>query len=383
MSRPSGPGRRLRVGLVCPYALDVPGGVQQQVLGLAAQLRGAGHDVRVLAPGGLPEDAYGLPAEHFTSSGTPLGVRWNGSVAPLALGPLAAARARRWVAAQPLDVLHLHEPLAPSSSLHALGAARTPVVATFHAATPRSRALRLAGTALAATLDRIDAGVAVSETARAVVADHLDREVVVVPNGLDTSAYGRAEPVVPPDPARGPRLLFLGRGTEPRKGLGVLLRALPALRAAHPGLEVLVAGPGHRALPAGCRDLGLVPESEKRSLLHDVDVFVAPHTARESFGIVVLEAMASGVPVVASDLAPFVDLLGGAGDPAGWLFPRGDAAALADAVGQALREGRGGRAARARLRARRFDWSVVGPQVLAVYADVLDRPDVGRAGGVS
>ena len=396
MSRLAGPARRLRVGLVCPYALDVPGGVQQQVLGLAAHLRGAGHEVRVLAPGALPDEAYGLGPEHFTSAGAPLGVRWNGSVAPLALGPLAAARTRRWVAAQALDVLHLHEPLAPSSSLHALAAARTPVVATFHTATPRSRALRLAGSALAGTLDRIDAGVAVSETARTVVTGHLGREVVVVPNGLDASAYGSAavdtaeridgRAATPARGADAPRLLFLGRGAEPRKGLDVLLRALPALRREHPGLEVLVAGPGHRALPAGCRDLGLVPEAEKRALLQAVDVFVAPHTARESFGIVVLEAMASGVPVVASDLAPFVDLLGGPGDPAGWLFRRGDAAALAVAVGEALREGRGARAARARLRARRFDWSVVGPQVTDVYARVLDGPAERRAtatGGAS
>ena len=151
--RPGGPGARaLRVGLVCPYALDVPGGVQNQVLGLAAYLRRAGHDVRVLAPGALPRDAYGLEPGRFTSAGAPLAVRYNGSVAPVALGPLAAARSRRWVTTQAVDLLHVHEPLAPSASLHALGAACTPVVATFHTATPRSRALRIAGSALAGAL---------------------------------------------------------------------------------------------------------------------------------------------------------------------------------------------------------------------------------------
>ncbi|SDU87425.1 Phosphatidylinositol alpha-mannosyltransferase [Microlunatus sagamiharensis] len=363
------PRRPLRVGLVCPYALDVPGGVQAQVLGLAAHLGGAGHDVRVLAPGGLPEDAHGLDPARFASAGAALGVRYNGSVAPVAPGPLALARTRRWVAAQAVDLLHVHEPLAPSTSLHALRAARSPVVATFHTATPRSRALRLAGTALAGAVDRIDAGVAVSPTARAVVAAHLDRDTVVVPNGLDVAAYAPGERV--PGRDGPPRLLFLGRTDEPRKGLDVLLAALPALRREHPGLEVLVAGPGRRTLPEGCRALGLVSEDEKRALLHAVDAFVAPHTARESFGIVVLEAMAAGTPVVASDLTPFVDLLGGAADPAGWVFARGDASDLARAASAALGEGRGNRTARAQALAQRFDWSVVGPQLVEVYAGVL------------
>ncbi|SEQ46468.1 glycosyltransferase family 4 protein [Microlunatus flavus] len=370
--------RPLRVGLVCPYALDAPGGVQQQVLGLGAWLRGAGHDVRVLAPGGLPEEAYGLEESRFTSAGAALGVRYNGSVAPVAPGPLAAARTRRWVAAQAVDLLHVHEPLAPSTSLHALAAARSPVVATFHTATPRSRALRIARNALGGAVDRIDAGVAVSPTAREVVTRHLDRDTVVVPNGLDVAAYaagpGRPESA-PWGP--GPRLLFLGRSGEPRKGLDVLLAALPALRRAHPGLEVLVAGPGRQHLPAGCRSLGLVGEDDKRALLRGADVFVAPHTARESFGIVVLEAMAAGVPVVASDLPPFVDLLGGPGHqgepdgPGGWVFPRRSADGLAAAVSAALAQGRGARTRRAQQLAQRFDWSVVGPQVVEVYDRVL------------
>ena len=365
--------RPLRVGLVCPYALDVPGGVQNQVLGLAAYLRQAGHDVRVLAPGGLPDEAYGLEPARFTSAGAAVGVRYNGSVAPLALGPLAAARSRRWVAAHAVDLLHVHEPLVPSASLPALAASRAPVVATFHTATPRSRALRLARSALSGAVDRIDARIAVSPTAREVVVGHLGRDTVVVPNGLDVAAYTRGVPGRACEGRVGgpPRLLFLGRGGERRKGLDVLLAALPALRRAHPDLEVLVAGPGPRSLPPGCRNLGLVDEDDKRALLRSADVFVAPHTARESFGIVVLEAMASGVPVVASDLPPFVDLLGGADDPAGRLFRRGDPDALAAAVSAALAEGRGRRTARAQRLAHRYDWSVVGPEVLGVYTQLL------------
>ena len=168
--------------------------------------------------------------------------------------------------------------------------------------------------------------------------------------------------------------MFLGRTDEPRKGLDVLLDALPAIRRAEPDLEVVVAGEGHQPLPPGCRRLGRVSEAEKVALLSSADVFVAPQRARESFGIVLVEAMASGVPVVASDLAPFVDLLGPAAPgtaTAGRVFPAGDPAALARAVVDELRRPDPARTRRARRRARRYDWSAVGAEIEQVYRTVL------------
>ncbi len=364
MSRP------LRVGLVSPYSFDHPGGVQNHVLGLAEHLLEQGHEPFVLGPG-HPE----LPAVlagRFTSAGSGVPVRYNGSVARVRFGPGSAARARRWLAAGGFDVLHVHEPLTPSVSILALWSAEVPVVATFHTATPRSRSMQLAGTVMRGTVAKLDAGIAVSEPAARVVRRYLDRDPQVIPNGFryaDFSAAGCAD-----GRWRGggrPRLVFLGRVEEPRKGLGVLLAALPAVRAVHPDLEVVVAGRGDRALPGWVRRETSVSDRQKAVLLAGADVFVAPHTARESFGIVLLEAMASGAPVVASDLPAFCSLLEPGDGSVGRLFPAGDAEALAGALLDVLRSQDAGEVERARRHARRFDWAVVGPAVEEVYHRVL------------
>jgi len=372
----------LRVGLVCPYSLDRPGGVQNHVLGLAAHLRDAGHEPFVLGPGTANHLADADLARRFTSAGPAVPVPYNGSVARVNFGPVTAARVRRWLAGG-FDVLHLHEPVTPSVSLLALRAATVPVVATFHTATPRSRSMQLAGGVLRGAIDKIDARVAVSEPARRVVTRYLHRDAAVIPNGF------RAADFTPPQPRptrwRGgdrPRLVFLGRVQEPRKGLDVLLAALPAILAARPDLEVVVAGHGHRPLPPPVRRESEVSDARKAELLASADVFVAPHTARESFGIVLLEALASGAPVVASDLPAFTALLQADGtDPRralGTVFPAGDSRALAAAVTAVLDRPDAARAVRGWQHAQRFDWASVGPEVVEVYQSLVD-PLVGLA----
>ena len=375
MNRQASGGRPLRVGLVCPYSFDHPGGVQNHVLGLAAHLREHGHAPAVLGLG-TPELTPAL-AGRFTSAGVAVPVRYNGSVARVRFGPRSAARVRRWLAAGDFDLLHVHEPITPSISLLALWAAEVPVVATFHTATPRSRSMQLAGSTLRGTVEKLDAGIAVSEPARRVVQRYLGRDPLVIPNGF---SYGEfATGAQSGSGWRGghrPRLVFLGRVEEPRKGLDVLMAALPAVRAVHPDLEVVVAGRGHRALPSWVRRETSVTDGEKAALLAGADVFVAPHTERESFGIVLLEAMASGAPVVASDLPAFAALL--EHDPAdphrgmGALFPTGDADALAAALLAALDARDAIRTERGRRHARRFDWSLIGPSVVEVYRSVLE-----------
>ncbi|HEY5783591.1 MAG TPA: glycosyltransferase family 4 protein [Microlunatus sp.] len=370
----------LRIGLVCPYSFDRPGGVQNHVLGLARALRELGHHPAVLAPGDLPALD---PELDFTSAGPALPVPYNGSIARVSFGPVTAGRVRRWLRDGEFDLVHLHEPITPSISLQALGFAETPVVATYHTATPRSRTMQVAGDALRRLIEKIDAGIAVSEPARDVVVRHLGRDPLVIPNGFDHASFLADPP--PVGPWRGgdrPRITFLGRLDEPRKGLPVLLAALPAIRAAIGEVEVCLAGhgtpPARAAALKGCRVFGGIDETAKRDLLARTDVFVAPQVARESFGIVVLEALAAGAEVVASDLPAFVDLLRGPeGHALGGLFRRGDAADLAAAVAAVLRDDVR-RQPNARSQTLRYDWARVAPAIAQVYAAVAS----GSAGSI-
>jgi len=366
--------RPLRIGLVCPYSFDTPGGVQNHVLGLARHLRDAGHQPYVLAPGEPARALRAVDRDHFTTAGTAIPVRYNGSVARVNFGPLSAARVRRWLTSHDFDLLHIHEPITPSIAVLALWAADVPVVTTFHTATPRSRTMQLAGRSLRAAIEKITAGIAVSESARSVVVQHLGKDAVVIPNGFTLADFPGASPATGRWRGGGqPRLVFLGRLDEPRKGLDLLLDAAPAIRSRYPGVDIVVAGQGSRSLPPWCRSVGTVTDEEKSVLLAGADVFVAPHRERESFGIVLLEAMASGAAVVASDLPPFADLIGHPADgpSRGELFPTGDAAALAAAVLRTLDRPDPARTERARLTAQRYDWSVVGAAVRSVYSAAL------------
>jgi phosphatidyl-myo-inositol alpha-mannosyltransferase len=374
------PRTSLRVGMVCPYSFDVPGGVQNHVLGLARYLRQAGHRPYVLAPGELGAATEGLDVEEFVSVGTAMPVRYNGSVARVNFGPLSAARVGRWLRKGRFDVLHIHEPITPSISLLALWAAEQPVVATFHAATPRSRSMQLAGGVLRGAIEKIDAGIAVSESARNVVVQHLGRDAVVIPNGIEFDDFARWRPSTGPGqlagsprPSDHPKLIFLGRLDEPRKGLDVLLTAVPLIMKTRPDLDVIVAGQGNRPLPEWCCSLGMINPEAKIALLNSADVFVAPHLARESFGIVLLEAMASGVPIVASELPSFLDVLGSPQGEGrlGEVFAAGDPDALAASVLRVLDQPNPVRTLRAQEAARRYDWSAVGATVVAVYRAAL------------
>lgn len=372
----------MRIGLVCPYAYDVPGGVQYHVRDLADYFIAQGHDVSVLAP--VDDDARSLPA-YVTSCGRSVPVRYNGSVARLTFGPVTSSRVSRWLEEGDFDVLHLHEPVTPSASLMALWASSEPVVATFHTSNIRSRAMHAANPLLRPSTEKIRARIAVSEEARGTVRRHLGGDAYIIPNGVDTSRFAPDGAVTrwTGTPER-PTLAFLGRIDEPRKGLAVMVAAVPAILDAVPGARLVVAGPGEvdeiaeRLDPrvrAATEFLGAVSEDDKVALLRSADLYVAPHTGGESFGIVLVEAMAAGAPVVASDLKAFSAVLGPA--PAGCTFPVGDSAALAHAVINLVASSE----ERARLRelglkrARSFDWGVVAERVMAVYETVIEGAD--------
>ncbi|CAM5245036.1 GDP-mannose-dependent alpha-(1-2)-phosphatidylinositol mannosyltransferase [Streptomyces narbonensis] len=314
----------------------------------------------------------------MVSAGRAVPVPYNGSVARLNFGFLSAARVRRWLHDGTFDVVHIHEPTSPSLGLLTCWAAQGPIVATFHTSNPRSRAMIAAYPILQPALEKISARIAVSEYARRTLVEHLGGDAVLIPNGVDVDFFARAEPK---KEWQGETLGFIGRIDEPRKGLPVLMRALPRILTERPGARLLVAGRGDEeeavaSLPAEMRSrvefLGMVSDEDKARLLRSVDVYVAPNTGGESFGIILVEAMSAGAPVLAADLDAFAQVLdqGGAGE----LFANEDADALADAAIRLL----GDEARRAELSARgsshvrRFDWSTVGADILAVYETVTD-----------
>ena len=362
----------MRIGIVCPYAWDVPGGVQAHIRDQAETLIEMGHDVSVITP---VEDPDALPP-YAVDGGRPRPVPYNGSVARLTFGVKATARVRRWIREGGFDVLHVHEPLAPSLGVLACWAARGPIVATVHSSIERSRVL-VTGYYLAQTaLEKISALVAVSEHARRTIVDHLGGDAVLIPNGVRVDHYEGAQPL---RTWEGPAIGFLGRMDEPRKGLPILLEAFAGIRTRVPGATLVLIGPGDpddvladvpEDVRVGIVPLGRLDEGAKARALASLDAYVAPNTGGESFGIVLLEAMAAGAPVIASDLDAFARVLDGG--RCGALFPVGDAAALEETVVDLL----GDPAARAELvaagsrRVTAYDWRTVAGDLIDVYASV-------------
>lgn len=365
----------MKVGLVCPYDWTSPGGVKAHVHDLAVTLQRFGHDVSVLAP--VDDATY--PLESFVvDGGKPVSVPYNGSVAKVNFGPVSASRVRRWVKDGDFDVLHVHEPASPTLSVLACWAATGPMVATWHSSQERSRALSAAYYLMQTAMEKISARIAVSEAARQTLVKHLGGDAVLIPNGVMCSDYEGAVPL-PGYPRSAPTLFFIGRIDEPRKGLQVLLSALPRIAQTHPGVEVLVAGPGDQEEAAEqlnpqmrdrVRFLGRVSDQDKVAAFASADIYVAPNTGGESFGIVLLEAMAAGTPVVASNLEAFARVLDGG--RAGEMFLSEDPDSLAETVLNVLAR----QARRTELieigheRALQFDWNVVAREVEQVYESV-------------
>lgn len=362
----------VRIGMVCPYSLDVPGGVQNHVRDLTASLRTLGHDVSVLAPGSDDRGRTGV-----VSAGRAVPLRYNGAVARVTFGPTAMARTARWLRDGDFDLLHVHDPATPSASLMALSLSSVPSVATFHTSISRSRALAVAEPLIRPALEKLSARISVSEHARTVVRRYLGGDSAVIPNGLFVGSFCRRRR--PRDAGDAPTLLFLGRFGERRKGLPVLLDAFVDVLHQRPDARLVVAGAGDTDVVRPRLDpvvaarvdlLGQVDDETRAALLADADVYVAPHTGGESFGIVLVEALAAGVPVVASDIPAFSSIL----DSGRWgvQFHNRDARGLAKTVLRLLEDpDRDRRADCAREHVSRYDWAEVTPQVLAVYDDVL------------
>jgi phosphatidylinositol alpha-mannosyltransferase len=306
-------------------------------------------------------------------------IPYNGSVARVQFGLVSAARVRRWLRDGAFDVVHVHEPAPPSLSLLTLMIHDGPLVATFHAATVRSRFLAMFENALQPFMEKLSGRIAVSPAARKVIVEHLDADAVVIPNGVDVAHYGDAVPL-PGYPRPGTTIGFIGRYDEPRKGMDLLIEALDELAPSRPELRLLVAGRGEAddfldrlppALAGRVILLGQVTEGDKARMLRSVDIYCAPNTGQESFGVILLEAMSARAPIVASDLEAFRRVLAGGavGRPAGELFAVGDATDLALKLALLLDNPtrRAELAAAGYRAAAPYDWNVVVHSILRVY----------------
>ena len=357
--------------MICPYSFDAPGGVQAHVVDLSQELRRRGHTVRILAPG-RPENAP-IPGMTLTGPGVP--IPYNGSVARLSFGPATWRATRQWLKEEPLDVLHIHEPNAPGVGMFALAMSSGPITATFHTSTTGSLVLGAFDGALAPVLEKIRGRIAVSTLARRWQMEALGSDAVEIPNGVDVSAFAGVDTAA--ETSDVPSVAFLGRYDEPRKGMQVLAAAMPSVLRHVPDLRLRIMGDGdERALRArlpaelDVEFLGRVDDARKAAVLAAADVYCAPNTGGESFGIVLVEAMAAGTAVVASDIDAFRRVLRD-GD-CGELAAVGDPDALAASLTAVLTD----RARRDHLRVRaseavrEFDWPVVADRVIRVYETI-------------
>ena len=361
--------RKLRIGIVCPYSWDVPGGVQNHIRDLAEFLINNGHYVEVLAPA---IESCDLP-DYVVSAGRAVSIPYNGAVARVLFGVVANSRVRSWIHEGNFDLLHLHEPAIPSLSLLACWAGEGAMVGTFHAAAKYQKAIVAIGPILEPVIEKLSARIAVSESARLTLTAHLETDAIVIPNGIYADNYrdGSAH-----DEWQGNTIGFLGRFEEDRKGLPVLLDALPIISRFIPDIRILIAGPGDSEevlekvdpqLRNRVEFLGKISEEDKADFLASVSLYIAPNTGGESFGIILAEAMAGGAAVVASDIPAFADVLGNG--EFGALFESENSENLAKVIIDLLRDDqkRKDLATAGAKHAQRFDWSQVGEEIFEVY----------------
>jgi phosphatidylinositol alpha-mannosyltransferase len=363
------PLAKKRIGIVCPYGWDTPGGVQSHVGDLAEYLIAQGHFVSVLAPV-INEEA--IP-DYVISAGRPISIPYNGAVARILFGPLAFARVKQWIGNGNFDLLHLHEPAIPSISLLACWASEGPLVGTFHAASTRQKIAFAITPFIEPVIEKLTARIAVSEAARETLQIHLDTDAVVVPNGIYAKRFSDAHT----DPRwSGNTIGFMGRFEENRKGLSVLIEALPLIIEKIPDIRVIVAGPGNPATILEDMDphlrqrftfLGRISEQDKANFMSSVSIYVAPNTGGESFGIILAEALAGGASVLASDIPAFDSLLGHG--KYGSLFQSENAQDLAKRAIELLNNPdlRTAIAKAGREYAQSFDWDVVAERIYDVY----------------
>jgi len=382
----------MKIALVTPYDYPYPGGVTEHIRYLDREFRRLGHDTRILAASTTEQE--GLPDHVIKIPGEVLPVPINGSTARLMLSPDLNRRVEEILRDERFDVVHLHEPEAPLLSWTVLSHSQAVNVGTFHAYVQDEQLRKAARPVLAYIWHQLDGRILVSPALRAAFSDLADPSqgegaYRIIPNGIDTARFTPRpglDPIAEFDDGR-PNILFVGR-PEPRKGLPVLLNALPAIQQRVPEARLLVVG----AMPAedrarlehdlserGLREvylIGRVSADDLPRYYHTASVFAAPSLGGESFGIILLEAMAAGLPVVASRIPGYQSVM--REGETGLFVPPGDDSALAQSISSLLLDPdqRAGLSARGQAAAQPYDWKLVAPQVMAYYQDLLqNRPE--------
>ena len=378
----------MKVCLVSPYDFVHPGGVAEHVRHLAEELRRRDHEVTILAPSSRVGDDHGIPG--YVRIGRSVPVRGNGSVARIALSFHLVRRVRSLLDREAFDVVHYHEPLVPGVPITTLRLHRGANVGTFHAMARRNLGYYYGRPVLARYFHRLHGLICVSEPAREFISRYFPGDYRIVPNGIDTTRFRPDRPVVAELRSAGmATILFVGR-MEQRKGLATLLDAYARLRRLRADVRLVVVGDGpmrwayeRRCEADGVPDvtfLGHVSGQVLPRIYASADIFCAPASGGESFGIVLLEAMASGVPVVASAIPGFSQVVASGSE--GLLVPPRDPQAWARALDTLVAD----RAARRRMgeagvrKAQGFDWRVVVDGILGVYAEARERAFAQLAG---
>ncbi|GAC1410258.1 MAG: glycosyltransferase family 4 protein [Actinomycetota bacterium] len=367
----------MRIVLVSPYSWTTPGGVVHHIGNLAQRLRERGHEVRIVAPADGEVDAGVIDV------GRSMRVSYNGSVARLAFGPRVTARVRVALRRANADVIHVHEPFVPSASMIATMAARVPVVATFHTAAETSRAARVARTPLRAITRKILVKIAVSDEARKTAERTISGPMRIIPNGIDLDRFADVAPLDPGTET----VVFYGR-LEKRKGARVVCESFATIKRERPNARLIIVGEGpdrercEEAIPPAMRSdvsfMGRVGDAALASVIGQAAVVALPALGGESFGIVLLEAMAAGRPVVATTIPGYAAVARDGVEAL--LVPPGDPRALAESLIRVMDDAALGErlAAAGKVRAAEFDWDNVVSSVEAAYEDALRAAQAGE-----
>ncbi len=364
---------QLRIAIVAPYDLSRAGGVNNQIRAQADALRRLGHSVRVFGPASRPLE------NGEVSLGRSTAVTMFGTESGFGIDPRGIPAVGRMLH-EPMDILHVHEPFTPLMPWIALAGARVPVVCTFHVHREQGHRVYASTAWLLRPLARkIDRRIAVSAAARRTVEAHFPGRYEIVPNGIDVNRFRapKERPAIFEADRR--HVLYIGR-LEPRKGVEFLVRAMADVQRQLPGVRLVVGGDGPDAarlahlsgeLGVDARFAGVIAEAELPAFFQAADIVCSPALGGESFGIVLLEAMASNRPVVASRIEGYEELVGDRGCAS--LVPAGDAAALAASIATLLTNAgiRSQVVSAGTAVAYEYDWSSIALRVMEIYQSAL------------